>query len=214
MKWTITSLVIAAIAVWIAAPTAAQENPYAMPDESWISISGTAVDPGPASFTLDYGEATVEVEMDDWDWYGDAYGIMDGDEVTVYGRVDDDMFDTTAIEASSVYVQDLGTYYYASAADEEDDYAVYDYWVVGDVSIGDMTMRGTVTSIDGREFTIDTGPRQLTVDTIMMDYNPLDDLGYPDVDVGDYVSVTGEMDYDTWTGRELTADTVAVLVAD
>jgi len=77
-----------------------------------------------------------------------------------------------------------------------------------------MIMRGTVTSINGREFTIDTRPRQLTVDTIMMSYNPLDDIGYPRIDVGDYVSVTGEMDYDTWTGRELTADSVAVLVAD
>ena len=41
--------------------------------------------------------------------------------MTVYGRVDDDLYETTTIEASSIYDQDLGTYFYASAADEESD---------------------------------------------------------------------------------------------
>lgn len=199
--------------------TADKPNPYLMPDESWISISGTAVDPQAASFTLDYGEGTVLVEMDDWDWYGDAAGILDGDKVTVYGEIDDDFYELTSIEASSVYVESLGTYFYANSTDEEGAYegykGDYDYWVsYAPIVVGQTTVRGTVTSVTGREFTINTGLRQLTVDTIAMPYNPLDDKGYQQIDVGDYVSVSGSMDYDFWEKRQLMADSVITLWDD
>lgn len=189
-------------------------NPYLLPDETWISMSGTAVDVQPASFTLDYGEGTVLVEMDDWDWYGDTAGILDGDKVTVYGKIDDDFYETTSIEASSVYVESVGTYFYASAADEEyaDD---YDYWVSSaPIVVGQTVVRGTVTSVTGREFTIDAGLQTITVDTIGMPYNPMDDKGYQQIDVGDYVSVSGDMDYDFWDERELMADSVITLLDD
>ncbi len=194
---------------------AMEKDPYTKPDGSWISISGTAVGTeAHEGFTLDYGEGTVFVEMDDWDWYDESRAILEGDKVTVYGRVDDDLYETTSIEASSVYVEDRNTYYYASAADEEG--APYvNYWVTSvPVVIGETVVRGTVTSKSGREFTIDTGLRKLTVDTIEMGYNPLDDVGYQQIDVGDYVSVTGNMDLDFWGNRELTADSVITLVED
>lgn len=192
----------------------ATEDPYLQPDESWMSLSGTAVDVKNDRFTLDYGEGTVLVEMDDWDWYGDTGAMIEGDEVTVYGEVDDDLYELTSIEASSVYVEDMGTYYYAKAADEETD-EVYDYWFVAEpVEVGQMVIRGTVTAIDGREFTLDTGKRALTVDTIMMDYNPLDEKGFQDIDKGDYVSASGEIDIDVWEDRELTADSVVTLIEE
>ncbi len=68
--------------------------------------------------------------------------------------------------------------------------------------------------MSGREFTIDTGPRKLTVDTIMMDYNPMDETGYQKIEVGDYVSATGNMDYDSWEEKELMADYVITLEQD
>ena len=49
-------------------------------------------------FVLDYGSGTILVEMDDWDSYGDAYGLMDGDRVTVFGRIDDDFFEVAKVE--------------------------------------------------------------------------------------------------------------------
>ncbi len=60
--------------------------------------------------------------MDDWDWYAEGYKLLNGEKVRVHGLIDDDLFETTKIEASSVYVQNLGTYFYASSADEEDTY--------------------------------------------------------------------------------------------
>ena len=37
--------------------------------ETWISISGTVVNPKPAEFTLNYGDGTIAVDMQDWKWY-------------------------------------------------------------------------------------------------------------------------------------------------
>lgn len=185
----------------------ADENPYTKKDGSWISINGTVTTVGPDAFSLDYGEGFVTVEMDDWDMDADGYKLIPNDKVTVYGRVDDDLFETTSIEASSVYVKNLNTYFYASAADEEilpaaATVAVIDY---------DVQLTGKVTKVDGREFTIDTGDRSMRVDTIMMSYNPMDDEGYQKIEVGDKVSVTGDIDVNTWDKRELTAETIVTL---
>lgn len=190
---------------------AAEENPYMLPDETWISISGTAVETTAEAFILDYGEGLVTVEMGELDWYQKDFRVIEGDKVTVYGEIDDDFYDTTTIEADSVYDEDLNQYFYNFA--EENEYQRgYDYWVDGgDIQPGRATVRGTVRSIQGRELTIDTGPRMLTVDTITIPYNPLDDKGYTKVEKGDYVSVTGSMGEDFWDERELKADAIVVL---
>ena len=182
-------------------------NPYAKKDGSWISINGTVTSVGPDAFFLDYGDGLVTVEMDDWDMDADGYKLMENDKVTVYGRVDDDLFETTSIEASSVFVKNLNTYFYANSADEETlpaaaTVAVVDY---------DLQLTGEVTSVNGREFTIDTGKRKMSVDTIDMLYNPMDDEGYQKIEVGDRVSVTGDIKDTTWDERELHAETIITL---
>ena len=180
MRSTVSTTLFAASL--FALPCLAQESPYTQPDDTWISLSGEVASAGAASFILDYGEGVVTVEMDDWDWYGDAYGLLPGD---------------------------VNTFFYASGADEED-YAsvvtaIYDY---------DLELTGEVTSISGREFTLDTGARQISVDTIGMPYNPLDELGYQEIDVGDRVTVFGDLDYALFDERELAAETIVTLQAD
>jgi uncharacterized protein YdeI (BOF family) len=172
-------------------------------------MSGVVVSAGASAFTLDYGNGTVLVEMDDWDWYGDAYGLLEGDRVTVYGRVDDDFFEVAKIEAGSVYVEALNTYYYASASDEEG--AAYEIVATpDDDSIVHYT--GTVSGVDGREFTLDTGTREVRVDTSEMVYNPMDDKGYQKVEEGDFVRVGGAFEDNFFEARELTAQSVMTLV--
>jgi uncharacterized protein YdeI (BOF family) len=188
-------------------PAFAEENPYTKKDGSWISISGTVTTVGPDAFNLDYGEGLVTVEMDDWDLDADGYKLLEGDDVTVYGRVDDDFLETTSIEAGSVYVKGLNTFFYANSADEETLPAAATVTVVD----YDLKLTGEVASVDGREFTIDTGPREMRVDTIMMSYNPMDDEGFQKIEVGDRVSVTGDIDVDTWEKRELMAETIVTL---
>jgi uncharacterized protein YdeI (BOF family) len=186
---------------------AAEKNPHMQADDTWINLSGTVDSVTKDSFMLDYGKGLIKVEMDDGDRDADGYKLVQGDKVTVSGMVDDDFYETTTIEASSVYVENLGTYFYASAIDEEDTFVT----LTTPITLSQTTVQGTITSVAGEEFTVDTGMRQLTVEIDEMLYNPLDDEGYQKLEVGDRVSVTGEMDNDFFEGRELVADAVVTL---
>lgn len=183
------------------------ESPYTEPDNSYVSLTGDVVSAEADSFLLNYGEGIVTVEMDDWDSYGDAYAIMENDDVTVYGYVDDDFYETTTIEASSVFVENLNTYFYASGADEETTATVaagfYDY---------DYEVTGTVTEVMGREFTLDTGNRQIRVDTLSLGYNPMDDNGFIKIEEGDRITVFGDLDLSLFDEREIAAESVVELL--
>jgi uncharacterized protein YdeI (BOF family) len=188
---------------------AAEKNPYLQPDETWISISGTVEDVRADAFTLDYGKGMITVEMDDGDRDADGYKLVEGDKVTVNGRIDDDFYQSTTIEANSVYVEKLGTYFYASSLDEEDHTTFFS--VETPVVVSNTVVRGTVTDVREDEFTVNTGLRRLTVEVEGMPYDPLDDEGYQKVRVGDYVRVSGNMEHDLFEGRELKADAVVKL---
>lgn len=187
------------------------EDPANKADDTWISVSGTVVDPRPDSFSLDYGKGVIKVEMDDWDWYREGSALIDGDEVTVYGLVDADLFEAKKIEANSVYVKGLNTYFYANDADEED--AAYTV-VSTPVVVSWMDITGRVTEIDGREFTFDIGKRNIKIDTSTMPYNPMDDKGYQKIKKGDYLKVSGKMNYDLFEKNELMADSIITLYKD
>jgi uncharacterized protein YdeI (BOF family) len=183
--------VIAATLTGAGASTAvAQPNPYLQPDNSWISISGSVADVTRDSFNLDYGEGEVIVEMDDGDRDADAYKLIDGDSVTVTGVIDDDFFETTSIEAASVYVDKLGTHFYASALDEEDHAA----WFTTPAEPGQVTLQGTVTETHNDGFVLNEGLQSVSVGVDEMAYNPMDNEGYLKVEKGDKVRVTGIMD--------------------
>jgi len=198
---------IAAIAL-LAAPLAAAQEPYEKPDDTWIRIGGTVGSVDQDSFMLDYGEGLIEVEMDDGDRDADAYKLLEGDKVTVNGRIDDDLYETTSIEASSVTVEKLNTTFYASALDEEDTF----YAMTVPVVTSETVIQGKVTSVSDDEFTVDSGARELTVEIDELGYDPLDDEGYQKIEVGDLVSVAGAIDDDFFEGRELVADSVVELV--
>jgi uncharacterized protein YdeI (BOF family) len=187
--------------------SAMAEDPYAKPDDTWISISGTVDTVRPNSFTLDYGKGVITVEMDDGDRDADAYKLVKGDKVTVNGKIDDDLFETRTIEAGSVYVESLDTYFYASAADEEDTFVT----VTAPVVISQTIVQGKVTEVSGEEFVVDAGVRKVRVDVSEMSNDPLDDEGYRKIKVGDRVSVIGKMDDDLFEGRELMAQSVVTL---
>lgn len=191
----------------LATPAIAQ-NPYAKDDNSWISINGTVTTVSADQFELDYGDGVITVEMDDGDRDADGYKLLTGDEVRVSGLIDEGFFETTTIDASSVYVKNIDTYFYASAIDDE----YYGYDVVSPLTT-DTIVEGTITSVsvDDEEFTLDTGVQMLTVEVDELTSNPLDSEGYQQLDVGDTVRVNGEIDYDFFQGRVFEADYVTNL---
>lgn len=196
-------------ALGLAALPASAENPYVQPDGTWISISGTVQEVWPDSFSLDYGEGLVTVEMDDGDRDADAYKLALGDRVTVNGMVDDDFFETTTIEAASVYVENIGTEFYSSAVDEEDLFVRYSTPIL----VTETVLQGIVTKVEPgqSEFLLFTGSDEIRVEVESMAYDPLDNKGYQKVEVGDLVRVTGNIDDGLFQGREFEADSIITL---
>ena len=186
------------------------KDPYKAANNSWITLNGIVVASSPEAFELDYGTGIITVEMDGWSWYSGMHAIMEGDRVTVHGRVDDDLYEIASIEADSVYVKGLNTYFYANSLDEED--------MVSPTTIlhpdTGFQLQGTITKTSGREFTINTGSHEIKIDTSNMDYNPLDDKGYQKLKVGDYVQVIGKLDVDFFEKTEIMAESVTTLIKD
>jgi uncharacterized protein YdeI (BOF family) len=221
MKKTLFIYVIMFVALLGSLKVTSARNVYSNTDnkirETWISISGTAVDPKPDKFTLDYAKGTITVEMAGWKWYGENYRMMDGDRVTVYGRLGETLFQGNIIDATSVYDEKLGKYFFGRSRNEameyrDDEDPLFDYWSAGrPVGIGNVTVQGTVTSVSGRLFTIDTGMKKITVNTGSMPYDPLDKKGYQIISKGDYLSVTGDISKSFQEKGELIADHIVVL---
>lgn len=183
------------------------QSPYLQPDDTWISIDGTVSSVMADQFTLDYGDGMVIVEMDDGDRDADAYVLTQGDEVTVNGMVDDDFRELATIEASSVYVDAIDTYFYASAADEEDLFVAPPV-----VDAGTATLQGTVTAVMDDEFILSDGASAIRVETEEMSYDPLDRVGYQRIETGDRVSVAGHIDVDLFEGGEFVAEAIVELI--
>jgi len=175
-----------------------------------ITVTGKAKNVGADNFTLDYGDGDIVVEVDDWDWFTEAALIGDGDTVTVYGIVDDDLFERRTIEAGSVFLQNRGEFVFANAADEEDFYFTSPYFISVETPLG-VTTYGDVTAIEGREFVLDAGGFGVRVDTIHMAYNPLDDEGYQQIEVGDRVSVAGDINDSFFDDTMIDANSIVIV---
>lgn len=192
----------------LAASPATAQGPYAAADGSWISIEGTIAEVRPDEFTLDYGDGFVLVEMDDGDRDADAYALLEGDSVAVSGRIDDEFFETTVIEASSVYVHNIGTTFRASAIDEEDPLMT----MLPRLDVPRSVLEGTVSQVRDGEFVLDTGLRAVTVDVGRLANDPLDDEGYQKIEVGDRVRVNGRIDFSFFESNTMLADGLIEIV--
>lgn len=192
----------------LVASTALAQSPYLKPDDTWISIDGTVEQVSADSFELDYGPGMITVEMDDRDRDAEGYKLMKGDRVSVSGMIDDDFYEMTKIEAASVYVEELGTHFYASPIDEEDTILE-----VGPIEVSNTTLQGKVTSVnaDAEKFTLGSGQGKVTIEVDEMPYNPLDDEGYQKISKGDVVSVTGNLDKELIDGWVFDAERVTTL---
>lgn len=199
-------------ALFFSASTAAQTlSPYLQPDDTWISLSGTVQAVDRDSFVLDYGQGSVIVEMDDEDRDAAAYQLLEDDNVVVNGLIDEGFFELTTIEASSVYVESISSYFYANGRDAEAQ-TPYDPVVTvhGPIVQGDTTLQGTITAIrpEEQEFVLNTGVNMLTVKVDNLDYNPLDNEGYLQLDPEDVVTIRGTITSDTFEGRVFEADRI------
>ncbi|MGF1452541.1 MAG: hypothetical protein ACFB21_10780 [Opitutales bacterium] len=198
---TFRNFLYLAFGVCLALPLAAQ-NREQQPEGAAVSFHGTVVDSDPDSFLLDYGRGTITVQMEGWDWYRENYSVLPQDRVTVFGTINDDFFEATKLEASSVYVEDLNTYFYPRSGNQETSDAI-----AGSVYDFDLELTGDVVAVDARQhrFTLDTGDRELRVDTLGLPFNPLDDKGFVQLEKGDRVTVFSELSDQMFSGNVLQA---------
>lgn len=195
-------------------PAVAAETPMDEPDTAWISLRGEVTETYEDGFRMDYGEGVIDVEMDDWDWYDESEALLSGDTVTVYGRIDDDLYETRSVEADSVYVEGLDTFFYAADADEETPGYLSSHAYRGPLEASTVTVTGIVRDVQGREITLDTGDDLLSVDTVDMSYNPLDDVGYQKVQEGERISAAGFLKDSFFDEFELHATSIVTLDQD
>lgn len=172
-------------------------------DKSWLTLRGKVLSTKPNSFQLGFGDETVTVEMDDWDWYQEGRALKAGDEVVVSGRVDHDLLERKKIEASSVFVPNLGAHFYANAADEEVPTNIV--YVPSTTTFSDAS--GYVTDVEGREFTVGADSGSVRVDTSQV-------AAPVKVKVGDRVYAWGELDIDPQENPELMAKGVVIISKD
>lgn len=210
VNWMTRSIALIGVLSLTGNAAMADTNPYLTPDDTWITISGTIDTVSADSFTLDYGDGAVIVEFDDGDRDADAYKFIDGDKVTVSGKIDDDLFEATTIEASSVFVESINTTFFASAVDEESSRTL-----VTAVSIpvvpSETTLHGTVTKVKSDQFQLDTGDQKIMVNVEEMVFDPLDDQGFLKINKGDKVKVHAEMDSDFFDDQQLDATAIIKL---
>lgn len=207
IRVNILFLILMAVAV-VSGRASFAQDPREREEGTRISIDGTVDSVTPGGFLLNYGDGTIKVEMDDPNEVADAYNLIAGDTVTVYGRIEDDTFDTATINASSVFIEGIGTFFYGE--DESLDETGFLNYRPPEKEL-DTVLNGFVSSVSKDTFTLDTGARELLVETAEMPNDPLDDIGYQKLEVGDRVTVTGDMDTDFIEGRVLEAETVITL---
>lgn len=174
-------------------PRAADGKVARRDDANWITIGGVVASVLPGQFTLDHRTGTVTVEMDDWDpAYREAMPLRKGDQVVVTGAIDDNLYLRKRIEADSVFVNNLNTYFYASAADEEN--RPRPGYRPDEESFVDLV--GTIAAVDGRDLLLRIGERQIRVDTRGLGGNPLEGEGEQRLSQGDRVYLWGDMTFD------------------
>lgn len=181
-------------------------------DNTPIVLSGTVQSTQDDKFVLDYGDGIITVEMDGWEWAGgEGSYLKPGDNVTVSGNIDNDLFSGRELEADTVYLHNYYTYYYTEGSTSYP-YDFYDYGEAVSMEDGSYaTLTGTIAGQQGDEFTINTMGSTMKVDVSDMSDNPFDAEGYLRLKPGDRVRVYGEMDEDFFSGRELEADRIVLL---
>lgn len=177
-------------------------------DGEYVTVSGKVTETNPHSFVMKTKNNKVLVEVDDYtSWTADGFKVIVGDQVVVNGKVDKDFLEKKSIEAGSVYVKNIDTYFFSNSADEETStYITPAYSYIGTLPEGAVVdLQGTVTNVDNREFTVDTGFRKVRVDTDEMAYNPLDNIGFSKIKVGDRVRISGDVEDNLFESKKVDA---------
>lgn len=214
MKTLMTTTMLTAFLLSAQTVSAAENEPIIeqYPNGAAVMAAGTVSNLDDDEFKLNYSDGqSVTVEFDKWDWMTTKDDddlqkyIKNGDFVVVSGTVDKDIFTSNEIDADNVYFRDNAQYYYIVDVNPAYNYNA-NYAMDEDFSFA--SVRGKITEIDGNEFTVESKAGEITVDTSDMPKNPMSMNGAKNLQIGDRVYVSGIMDENFYTGKELSATKV------
>lgn len=193
--------------ILLAASVAAEKvSPYSLADGTWITIDGKVTETSRDAFTLNYGEASILVEMDDYDWYPEGTDIFKGDRVVVTGKIDADAGEQRSIEAGSVFVKGEKVSFFANAEDEEGGRKGQKRDATDPNNR--FSFYGTVAGINGKDFVLDTGYQIVTVNTSLLSEDAFDNEGAVQISVGDKISATGKLSDGYFAASSLDATSI------
>ena len=184
-KWT-----VAAFALLSTGPLLAV-SPYTLPNNAWIELDGRVTSVDERSFILDYGKGAIRVEIDDYDWFDEAYNVLENDRVKVRGKIDADPNQKRSIEAETVRLKDEGMTLQASADDEED--LTVNFVPPKSAQTGSSELRGTVERFENGFMIVKTATETHRVD--LKNSSLLSTQGKPisnNLGEGDFISVVGK----------------------
>ena len=178
-------------------------------DGETISLKGEVVEAGPdylvvEGLNLDGILQRHIIDMDDWSSDSQVFLRLKGEEVLVYGRVDNDALEKLTVEASRVYVPRLQKAFEANPVDEE-----FNVGPFGHVNLipdfPDKTQKifvGRVLSVGTDEALIETEEGKLVVDFKNIE------ASQDAFSKGDRLRVTGYLDENIFTYDEIDAQAV------
>lgn len=183
------------------APLANYEN------DSNITLVGTVRNISGNEFQLQTGDQMIGVDVGTWDLTNDVNlknYLQNGQKVVVNGNVDKNWFTDDEVEANNLYFQDQYDYYYVTDANPAYSIEFNDSPNMKDGSF--ISLRGTVQSVDGEEFTISSKNQTMTIDTADMGTRAQGQA--LNLEQGDRVFVYGEIDDGFFDNQEISADSV------
>lgn len=181
-------------------------DPATLEQGAWIGINGTVGMVGPNSFFLDHGDSTVIVGLT-----GEIlreYDFIRGQKVTVYGKIDQDLFQKNVIKARAVVIEGSEGAEHTVIGEEDKVKVITASYVPTSV------IHGMVTAVTEKRIVIDQGENKISIDTSELSFDPKDEQGRVQVKQGDLVTVQGVVERGLWDTRTMKATSLDVIDLD
>ena len=174
-------------------------DPATLENPIWIGIHGTIGMVGPNSFFLDHGDSTVIVGL-----AGEAlreHDFAKGQKVTVFGRVDNDLFEKNIIKARAVAVEGIDGAGHSVISEQDR---------LGSINVSYVPasmVHGRVSAVTETRVVLDHGDQKISIDTSELS----GDQEKPQVKQGDLVMAEGTKLRDLWGSHTFKASSIKVI---
>ncbi|MDX1680293.1 MAG: hypothetical protein R3242_06145 [Akkermansiaceae bacterium] len=179
------------------------------PKPSWIFAGGEVVDVGAKSFTVETLEGKLHVHLKSWNWFLRDRRELDGKQVHVVGQVRIQDGNKAILTPMGITLNEWNTHHHVAGFDQAS--MVHASRPQNETQ---LLLCGTVTKADGGMIAINTGNRNIRVNTRGIVEDIVDDEGYQKVDVGSRVLVSARLERSFFEEGAVDAERVITLLAN